>query len=144
MISGVLVLHGLTMDSRRQRPPDWRDLESTEDAVRRLTAMIDERNAKKAKAAGRLQAPAEILNQPRRSLAVENAAGEMLEGLGSINRQPQRPAAREDERSGIGMDCGQTDFQTVRFSYGSKGAVRPSSGSSPMPAERARHAPEDE
>ena len=45
------------MNNDRRR--DWRELESTADAVRRLTAIIDERNAKKRRLAG-AEMPAEI------------------------------------------------------------------------------------
>jgi hypothetical protein len=38
-------------EGERRKDLDWRETESTSDAVRRLTAIIDERNAKKRKTA---------------------------------------------------------------------------------------------
>jgi len=96
MTSCVLPLHGLTMSNGRTK--GWRELESFEEAAARLIGVMDERKRKRL--AGSLNAPAEIMDQQRSP--AENAAGEKLEGSGSFDRQPQRPAAREDACSGLG------------------------------------------
>ncbi|TGQ11202.1 hypothetical protein EN858_14865 [Mesorhizobium sp. M4B.F.Ca.ET.215.01.1.1] len=58
---------------------NWRETESVGDAVRRLTAMIDERNAKKRKhLAGGCLGPAEIQDRPLSP--DEKAAGESDRG----------------------------------------------------------------
>lgn len=89
MISGVLVLHGLIMDSRRQRPPDWRETESFSDAAARLLAGLDER--KKRRLAG-AETPAEIKDRPWSQ--DENADGASNEGSGMLKRRPQSAPPR--------------------------------------------------
>lgn len=68
-------------------PPNWRETESTSDAVRRLTAIIDERNAKKRNplAGGGLE-PAQIHDQPAVSPAeAEKAGSQSAHGVRSLN-----------------------------------------------------------
>jgi hypothetical protein len=80
----------------------WRELESTADAVKRLTAMIDERNAKRRLAGA--ETPAEIQDFPWSP--GKNADGASDRGSGTLKRRPQRPAAGGWEDSdGVGNEC---------------------------------------
>jgi hypothetical protein len=130
------------MNSDQRKDRNWREYEDISDAVRRLTAMIDERNAKRRLAGGQ-NGPAEIRDRPKSP--GEKAGDEESTGSGMLNpHRQQLTDSREDVAGGLVKGGGQTDLQCVRFSYGSKRAACPVSGSPLLPAERARNAPESE
>jgi hypothetical protein len=104
---------------------DWRELEDTSDAVRRLTAMIDERNARKA--AEGLKRSAQFADQPPQKSLVGRAEksgrdSERKHGSTALKlpgRQltpPQGggiggdPVAEVGISNGIGNAGGQTGF----------------------------------
>ena len=131
------------MNGGQRKDRNWREYEDTSDAVRRLTAMIDERNAKKRRLAGGQNCPAEIQDRP---LSPDEKAGDE-ESTGSGMLNPRRQQLTSDQGEvvrGSAMGGGKADLQCVRFSYGSKRAACPVSGSPLLPAERARNAPESE
>ncbi|RTM07433.1 MAG: hypothetical protein EKK31_11775 [Hyphomicrobiales bacterium] len=155
MISGVLLLHGLTMDSRRQKRPDWRETESLSDAASRLLRVLDER--KKRRLAG-AETPAEI-QQSRtyvpaypgengREASAKNGSA-ALKPPGQLT--PQREECGDhtlEGGNGRGLETdGRAEFSTLDFvqSFSPQGTARPGSGRYlGRERTRERHAPEDE
>jgi hypothetical protein len=137
---------------------DWRETESLEDAAARLLAVLEQRVQKRKTLAGgglgtsqdcssRTYVPAYPGESGTEASA--NADHDALKPR-CQSTQPREdgydPVAHHcDEGSnGLGMGGRKADLQCVRFSYGSKRAACPISGSPLLPAERARNAPESE
>lgn len=103
---------------------NWRETESTSDAVRRLTAIIDERNARRNTLPGGGGGPGEITNPTCPSL--EKAADDESIGLGMLDRRP--PVATvslgEDVDSGCGIG-GRATCSPETFSFEANGSTRP-------------------
>jgi hypothetical protein len=103
---------------------------------------------RKTLAGGDLGAGTNCRDQPPQmsptGLADKRADGDSDRVQVSLDRRPQLTDSREDVAGGLVKGGGQTDLQCVRFSYGSKRAACPVSGSPLLPAERARNAPESE
>ncbi|TGR83313.1 hypothetical protein EN866_34250 [Mesorhizobium sp. M2D.F.Ca.ET.223.01.1.1] len=146
MISAVLLVSVAHMENRHRRK-DWREEESIEDAARRLLAELDERVRRKA--SERLEGSEKIADRP---WSQDERGGSESDGVtGSLDRCRQStptvggnggdPALEGVAERGLG--CGQTDFDTVRFSLDGMEAACPARGDFHV-AERARHAPEDE
>ena len=120
----------LFMSNRRAE--DWRELESMEDAARRLLQELDERVRRKA--AERLQGSDRIRDQqPQLSPAsAENAEERSLRGLGRLDAPPQQftnreaagdPVAGEGE-SGNGLEFdGRADLPTLDFVHVNPGST---------------------
>ena len=123
-----------------------------EDAAARLLAVLEQR-AEKRRPAGGHERPAEI-QQSRtyvpaypgengREASAKNGSA-ALKPPGQLT--PQREECGDhtlEGGNGRGLGGGQTDFQTVRFSYGSMEAACPARGDFHT-AERTRCTPEDE
>jgi hypothetical protein len=107
----------VSMVERTRRELDWRENEPIGDAVRRLTAMIDERNAKKRRLAG-AETPAEIQDFPWSP--GKNAEERSHKGSGRLDAPPQRPAATSgEEDDGVRMGGGRAAIiDTVSRSNG--------------------------
>jgi hypothetical protein len=134
--------------SDKRKEPNWREAESMSDAASRLLRVLDERAKKRKNSAGEDLGRRQIADQPPQmsptGLADERADGASDGVQVSLKRRPQLTDSREDVAGGLVKGGGQTDLQCVRFSYGSKRAACPVSGSPLLPAERARNAPESE
>ena len=90
----------------RHRQKGWREEETLEAAARRLLQEWDERIARK-KAAERLEASAQIADQPAASLADAEVADGASDGVtGSLKRRPQH-TAREGHDSAIENEGGR-------------------------------------
>jgi hypothetical protein len=126
-LPSVRVAH---MNNDRRR--DWRELESTADAVRRLTAIIDERNAKKRasgalrpdKIQDRQQSPAEKWPEP------SDKVGNIAPGSGQ-STQPWEEGCDHTPQGGNhgrGLETdGRAEFSTLDFVQGfsPQGTARP-------------------
>jgi len=130
----------LFMSNRRAE--DWRELESMEDAARRLLQELDERVRRRA--AERLEASAKIQDQqPQLSPGRAEHADGASDGVsGSLKRRPQQFTNREaagdpvagEGGSGNGLEFdGRADLSTLDFVHvNPEGTARPSLDEPPV------------
>jgi len=150
------------MDNGRQK--GWRELESTEDAARRLLAVLDERSKRETLAGSVRLGPAEIADQPAVSPAEAEKGGGQNSGANSVGSAALKSSGRQSthaegrngsdhtakvlrgDGSGLEMKGGRATFsgcEPVSFEV-SNGRTRPITPDFAVGTDRAnRYAPED-
>lgn len=103
------------MSAEQRREPNWRETESTEDAARRLLAVLDERS-RRNKASGRLQAPEQIQKSEAASPCValeKRPADERNQGSASLQSAGQLTVAWVEGEDGNGLGADGVDHGPV-------------------------------